>query len=289
MKKIVIIGSNGQLGHDIKKILSNTYEIVSLEHNNFSIENEELVQKKLKEISPEIVINTAAFHNLNLCEIDVQNAFLINSIALKYLSDTCNQIEATLVHFSTDYVFGGDSQRNSPYREKDFPYPIQIYGISKLAGENIIRQYCKKYFCIRVSGLYGKKGTRAKKFSNFVEMMIKLGRDAEKANEKLPSAMDQVLTFNPTVEVAKVVEKLIKTDAYGLYHATCEGQSSRFEFSQEIFKILDINVELVGVKSSYFSPKYNQPHYSVLDNEKLSDLGIEMPHWKPVLKKYLKD
>ncbi len=287
MEKIVIIGSNGQLGSDLKKILINEYKIITLEHSHFSIENEEIVYRKLKEILPKFVINTAAYHNLGLCEKYPQKAFLINSTAIKYLSDACNQIDATLVHFSTDYIFGGESNRNSPYNEDDIPNPIQIYGISKFAGEKILQLYCKKYYCLRVSGLYGKKGTQAKKYANFAEMMIKLGKDAEIKEERLPSVIDQVLTFNPTVEIAQVVKKLIKTNAYGLYHATCEGYSSRLEFSQELFKLMNIHVELFGVKSRYFNPTYEQPKFSALENRKLKKLGIKMPHWKSSLKKYL--
>ncbi len=287
MEKIVIIGSNGQLGSDLKKILINEYKIIPLEHSHFSIENEEIVYRRLKEILPKFVINTAAYHNVGLCEKYPQKAFLINSTAIKYLSDVCNQIDAILINFSTDYVFGGDSNRNLPYNEDDLPNPIQIYGISKLAGEKILHQYCKKFYCLRISGLYGEKGTQAKKYPNFVEMMIELGKNAEIKKEKLPSVIDQVLTFNPTVEIAQVVKKLMKINAYGLYHATCEGNSSRLEFSQEIFNLMDINVELFGVKSSYFNPTYKQPKFSALENGKLKKLGIKMPHWKSGLKKYL--
>lgn len=282
---IVVIGGSGQLGSDICRELEQNYEIKKLEHENFCVERPQDVYSTLLELEPEIIINTAAYHNVNLCERYPKKAFLINGIALKYLSDVCNNIDSTLVHFSTDYVFGGERERRIPYVETDKTAPLQIYGVSKVAGEQIIEAYCKRYFILRISGLYGIHGTSAKKYPNFVEMMISLGN---KAKDSMPSAKDQRLTFNHTVEIAKVVKKLVETDEYGLYHATCEGDSSRLEFTQEIFNLMGINTELKGVNSEYFDPNYEQPSYSVLENKKLKKLGIEMPHWKDALKDYIR-
>ena len=285
---MVIIGSLGQLGSDLKPYFEPNFKIHSLEWPEFKIENEKQVDTTLKRIKPEFVINTAAFHNLNECEKDPLQSFLVNAVAIKFLAESCNKIDATLIHFSTDYVFGSDRARNTPYVETDLTGPVQIYGNSKLAGERILNEYCNKSFCFRISGLYGIKGTNAKKYANFVEMMITLGKEAEKKGEKLPSAKDQTLTFNPTEEIAKVVGEVLKTDQYGLYHATCEGYSSRMEFVKTLFEIMDIKTEVFGVSSDYFNPVCEQPKFSALENRKLKKLGISMPHWKDALENYLK-
>lgn len=287
MEKAVIIGSNGQLGSDLKLVFSQDYEIIPLEHNQIKIEDEVNVNSVLKDLNPDLVINTAAYHNLNDCEINPGKSFQINSIAVKNLGEICSKIGAIFVHFSTDYVFGSDQSRSKPYIESDLTGPVQIYGVSKLAGEKLLDIYCERYFCFRISGLYGLMGTSAKKYPNFVEMMISLGKQAKKEGKKIPSASDQILTFNPTAEIAKVVHKTIKNSNYGLYHATCEGYSSREEFVRTLFDFMDINTEVYGVNSSYFNPGYAQPKFSALENKKLKKQKITMPHWRDALKNYL--
>ncbi|MHA1729438.1 MAG: SDR family oxidoreductase [Promethearchaeota archaeon] len=288
-EKVVVIGATGQLASDIIPALRTDYEIQELVWPEFCIENREQVEAVLSKSKPDYVINTAAYHNVKKCEENPQQSFLINSTAVKYLAEICNKIDATLIHFSSDYVFGGDESRYTPYTESDLAGPVQVYGVSKLAGEKILKAYCKKYFCFRISGLYGIKGAEAKKYANFVEMMITLGKKAEKKGEKMPSAQDQILTFNPTTEIVKVIKKVMqkKTAEYGLYHATCEGSSSRVEFVREIFKLMGIKTEVYGVNSDYFKPTYAQPKFSVLENTKLKNLEIFMPHWKDALKIYL--
>lgn len=287
MEKVLIIGSNGQLGSDIKNEISKSFEICTLEHKDFMVENQEQVNLKLTELKPAYVINTSAFHNTGACETNPQQAFLINATAVKYLSEACNKINATLVHFSTDYVFGADLTRKTPYLEEDTPGPVQMYGVSKLAGEKVISNYCQKYFCLRTSGLYGLKGTAAKKYPNFVEMMVDLGKKALEKGEKMPSAQDQVLIFNPTAVIAKAVHQLLKTTEYGLYHVVCNGFSSRMDFVKALFKYLDIKVDVFGVDSDYFKPTYAQPKFSALNNLKLQNLNIKMPLWNDALKSYL--
>nr|MDO8119165.1 NAD(P)-dependent oxidoreductase [Candidatus Sigynarchaeota archaeon] len=289
MAKIAIIGSNGQLGSDIKNLLAKDHSIIPLEHDKFFVENREVVSETLLELKPDIVINTAAFHNVASCEEQPQQSFLINATAIKYLSEACNAIDAALVHFSTDYVFGLDETRTKPYTENDLPGAIQVYGASKLAGEQILQSYCKKFYCIRVSGLYGLRGTRAKKYANFVEMMIALGLDAVKRQEKLPSAGDQTLIFNPTIEIANSVKFLLNKKDYGLYHVVCSGFSTRANFVRAIFEIMNIPAQVVDVDSAYFKPAYRQPRFSALDNGKILSLGMKLPNWRDALEKYLHD
>ena len=151
----------------------------------------------------------------------------------------------------------------------------------------LLQRYCKKYFCLRVSGLYGLKGTAAKKFPNYIEMMIYLGNKAVEKGESLPSAQDRVTIFTSTIEVAKAVEQLIQTDQYGLYHAACDGYPRRADFSRTLFQFLNMDVEVIGVNSDYFNPTYAQPKFSAMQDIKLNRLDIKLAHWKDALEMYL--
>ena len=280
--KIVVIGASGQLGSDIANHLNNKYDIIPLNHSDMSIENFDSSREILKKFSPDCIINTAAFHNVELCEVNPNDAFLINATAMKNLSIIANEINSILIQFSTNYVFGGEN-RLTPYTESDKTFPINMYGISKLAGEHIIQSYCNKWYIFRVAGLYGKTGTKAKKYKNFIDMMVKLSK-----NEKeLPSSNDEFFTFTSTSDLAKMIEFILPKDAFGLYHATNSGECSRLTFSKEVFRLLDIECKLKGVSKNYFPTKYKQPNYTVLNNDKLTNLGFRMSDWKQSLKEYI--
>lgn len=288
MEKIALIGSFGQLGSDLKIELQGAYQIFELNHDTFEITNKDQVQKVLTDLNPDYVINTAAYHNCGLCEVNPDLAFSINSSAIKYLVNICNSINATLIHFSTDYVFSGSCHLHRPYHEYDLPDPLQIYGLSKLCGERIIQMYCKRYFILRVSGLYGQHGCKQKKYANFVEMMITLGKETEAKHEKIPSAQDQFIIFNPTTIIAKMLHGLLSKADYGLYHAVCTGGCSRKEFTETIFNHLDIKTEVYGVNSDFFKPTYRQPNYSILDNTKIAhEITMRIPTWKEALVEFL--
>lgn len=287
-EKILVIGSKGQLGSDLLIALQDSYQIIELNHTQFQLEDKICVGLAMNIHKPDYVINTAAYHNPQLCEENPQEAFLINATALKYLSHVCNENNVTLIHFSTDYVFGKIG-RSEPYHETDFPYPIQIYGMSKLAGEQIVQQYCDRYYLFRTSGLYGLKGSTQKKYKNYVEMMIQLGKEALENKKALPCAMDQHILFNPTHLLAATIHQFLQHDhGYGLYHLTCDGESTRLQFVRELFKQLKMEVNLFGVPSSYFKPTYAQPLYSILSNDRLQEEGIKMPTWVEGLQSYLR-
>lgn len=285
MKKIALIGANGQLGSDIKEILSKDFEILPLTHQDIEITNIDNVNNVLEKISPNIVINTSAYHKVDEVEDNPEKAFLVNSIAQKNLAELCNKKNWTLVFISTDYVFGQDELRKKPYRETDTPGPINVYGVSKLAGEYFTQYICKKNFIVRVCGLYGKAGSSGKG-GNFVELMIKLGKEKGEVNV----VDDQVLTPTYTKNIAENLNELLKTDYYGLYHMTSEGQCSWWQFASEIFKLLKMKVRCNPVSSSHFPTRAKRPKYSVLKKENLSKINLnKMNNWKINLKMYLKE
>lgn len=282
MKKVVITGANGQLGTDIVKELSGEFEVVPLTHDDIEISDPECQRKVLEEINPDVLINTAAFHNVPKCEEEKDTAFRVNGYALKDLSMLCNKMGTYLIHISTDYVF--DGAKRKPYLEDDCPNPLNTYGISKLVGEYYVRNYAEDYAIVRVSGLYGLNPCRAKGGRNFVETMLYL---AEQGKE-IRVVDDQFITPTFTLDVAKQMKDIIKHHITGIIHCTNEGETNWYEFAREIFNISGKNPPLSRRKSDY-NVEIKRPSYSVLENGVLKENGINiMRHWKEALKEYLK-
>ncbi len=287
MKKIALIGANGQLGGDIVKVFSQDkfFEIVPLTQKEIDIIDREKTKTVLEEINPSLVLNTAAFHRVDEIEDNPLPAFTVNVIAEKFLAELCQRHRWELVYCSTDYVFGGDKKRQSPYKETDRPAPISTYGVSKLAGELVTSSFCQKHFIIRLCGLFGVTGAMGKG-GNFVETMVRLAK--EKGEVRVVN--DQILTPTYTKHIAKNLLTLLKTDHYNLYHMTAEGACSWYEFAREIFRLLKMRVKCLPVASDQFPTRARRPHYSVLENSNLKKLGLnQMEDWRVGLKEYLQE
>jgi dTDP-4-dehydrorhamnose reductase len=279
--KVMVIGAAGQLGSDLCRVLNaQGILVIPLVHSQLDVTDAERVEKAIASARPDVVINTAAFHKVDLCESEPARSFAVNAIGPWNLARACQRSDAVLVHFSTDYVFGGEQRR--PYSEDDLPGPISVYGVSKLAGECMIPFNCRRYFTIRTCGLYGIVGS-AGKGGNFVETMLK------KAAEGVPIRVvnDQRLTPTFTGDLAEVVAKLIHTKAHGLYHVTNEGECSWFEFAQKIFDLAGVTADLKPITTPEFYTPVQRPAYSVLSKAKLAGLGLCIPHWQDGLKRYL--
>jgi len=229
--KIALIGANGQLGSDLAKVLpARGHDLLPLTHADVEIADGESVAAMMQKHRPEIVLNMAAFHKVDVCEEEVEKTFAVNAYGVRNLALACRAHGATLVHMSTDYVFGGDRRRNVPYVETDMPAPINVYGVSKLAGEHLMRYLLDRYFIFRVSGLYGVAGSSGKG-GNFVELMLRLAREGK----DIRVVDDQRLTPTYTVDLAHQTAAVIETEQYGLYHATSQGDCTWYEFAAEIF------------------------------------------------------
>ena len=278
--KIAIIGADGQLGSDLVKSLQE-HKIFPLYYPNFDITKPDRARKALSHLKTEVVINTAAYHRVDEAEDNPQEAFRVNSIAVRDIAIICRDLNSALVHFSTDYVF--DGQKKDPYTEEDLPNPLNAYAISKLAGEHFVQYILDKYFVIRTCGLYGEAGCWGKG-SNFVDTLIAL----EKEGKPLKVVKDQRVTPTATAELAERVKELIGTNRYGLYHLTNEGECTWYEFAQAIFSIMDKKPDLIAVDSKSYGAKAKRPSYSVLDNRRAREIGLtEFSHWKDALKRYL--
>jgi dTDP-4-dehydrorhamnose reductase len=280
--KVAIIGSNGQLGTDLTEVLSQEHDVMGLTHSDVEIAEISNVKKVISSLKPEIVLNTAAYNLVAQADKEPAAAFQINATGPLNLAKVCDDLGIRLVHYSTDYVFDGKKQQ--PYTETDCPNPLNVYGGSKLAGEYFALNYSQKSYVVRVSGIYGKVPSRGKG-ENFITAMIKLSR--EKPEVRVVD--DEILTPTPTYHIATNTAALIKTDAFGLYHMTCEGECSWYEFAKEIWETLQIKTPLhrISVKDSPAMVK--RPSYSVLENGNLNKLGINaMPAWKEALLEFLK-
>lgn len=283
--RVVIIGASGQLGTDLVKTLHDDSDIhvFPLVHKDIEITDEQMVRKVLDAISPHIVINTSAYHRVDDCETHMDKAFLVNTLAQKKLADYCSQRNQTLVYISTDYVFGIDQKRKTPYEETDLPGPMNVYGLSKLTGEYFTRYICKKYFIVRSCGLFGNMGSSVKR-GNFIETILKLAKE----KRHLRVVDDQIVAPTYTVDLARQIHKLIKTENFGLYHASAQGACSWYEFAKEILRLTKTKAKLSPISSAEYPTPALRPSYSVLENQNLKkhDLDI-IPDWRIGLKNYL--
>jgi dTDP-4-dehydrorhamnose reductase len=283
--KIALIGSDGQLGTDIYKYFKNKgADIAGLTQKEIEVCDKNICISVLFEMKPDLIINTAAFHQVDVCEDEVLKTFEVNVGGVKNLAEICLEIDSALMHFSTDFVFGG-YVKNTPYSEDDCPAPISVYGISKLAGEYVIRYMLKKYYILRVCGLYGHAGSLGKGY-NFVELMIRLAKEGK----DIRVVNDQVLTPTSTKDVTEKLFEFIQKGKYGLYHMTSSGSCSWYEFACEIFKLSGLNPNISPTTSEEFVTKAKRPSYSVLDNRNLRKIGLkDMRHWKEALADYIEE
>jgi len=281
--KISVIGASGQLGSDVVSAFSAAGDIVeALTHDEVELSDAESVTRVLQKSRPQVIVNTAAMHHVERCELDPAKAYAVNAIGSRNLALASNELNALFIHVSTDYVF--DGTKRSPYHEGDVPLPLNAYGNTKLAGEHFTRSIASRHQVLRTSGLYGTKPCRAKGGMNFVELMLKLGR--EKGRVRVVD--DEFVTPTFTSELAEQIVSLSRSDCNGLFHATAEGSCSWFEFAREIFNIAGMEVRVEVPAPGEFVAKVPRPKYSVLENRYLKDLGLNnFRPWQEGLRNYL--
>jgi len=281
--KVAVIGANGQLGTDTARAFEESGdEVVALAHSDIEIADRDSVFAALRGMRPRIVVNTAAMHHVDNCEREPERAFAVNALGARNLALAARDIDALLIHVSTDYVF--DGAKTSPYVETDYPRPLNAYGNSKLAGEHFVECVAERYFVVRTSGLYGKAPCRAKGGRNFVELMLKLGRE----RGEVRVVDDERVSPTNTRELARQIVALSRSDAYGLYHATAESSCSWHEFAQAIFALSQTTVNVKVASPDEFPAKTPRPKYSVLENRALKLAGLNtFGTWEEGLCDYL--
>jgi dTDP-4-dehydrorhamnose reductase len=284
--KVLVIGAEGQLGTDVCGAFEDA-ELCRAGKNSgdvrVDIACEAEVQKLIADdFGPDIVVNTAAFHNVPLCEEEPAAAYAANATGAKHLGTACQRAGARLIHVSTDYVFGNGGNR--PYQESDREAPLSAYGASKLAGEHLVAAECENHCIVRSSGLYGAAPCKAKGGRNFVQLMLHLA--AERGEVKVVT--DERVSPTYTVALAKQIRVLAEKAEPGLYHATCSGECSWHEFARAIFDETGTEVKLLEGTSADFPSPVRRPDYAVLENKSLQDQGLDiMPPWRDALIEYL--
>ena len=281
--KVAIIGANGQLGSDLVACCAKeAIPVVALTHAEVEIAAMESVRHALAEANADVIINTAAMHNVESCEREPLQAYQINALGARNLAMIATERNAKLCHVSTDYVFNG--KKSFPYTENDAAIPLNVYGNTKLAGEGFVLAQEGKSFVVRTSALYGKSRCRAKAGNNFVELMLKLGAE----RDEVRVVDDEFVSPTPTEDLARQILALIKTETYGLFHATTEDSCSWYQFAQAIFELSEARARLKVAGSNEFPAKVPRPKYSVLENQGLKRHGLNrMPDWLVGLKRYL--
>lgn len=283
MKKILLIGKDGQLGGEIVKDASAfSFKIFPFNKEELNVTNELQVKEKIEAIKPDILINTSAYHVVAACEDNPLEAMAVNFVAVAKMAKLCKKYDIKFVTYSTDYVF--DGEKGTPYKENDKPNPLQIYGISKLAGEYAaLNLYSKGTLVIRTCGLYGGEKGSPEKGGNFVLNILKEAQD----KKIIEVSSEQIVSPTYAGDLSKATLKLLNSKGKaGIYHLVNKGHCSWYEFSKEIFKLAKIEKRLKPIDRSGLSRRVKRPKFSALKNIKAKILGIELPFWQEGLKSY---
>ncbi|HZY85294.1 MAG TPA: dTDP-4-dehydrorhamnose reductase [Gemmataceae bacterium] len=274
--RYAVLGAAGQLGRDLCPRLPG--EVVALARDRADLTKPDALRATLDEVAPEVVVNCAAYNLVDRAESEPPAAFAVNAWGVRELALWCRKRGRLLVHFSSDYVFGLDESRRTPWAESDAPGPVSVYGLSKLAGEYLVRSTCPDHLVIRTCGLYGVWGSGGKG-GNFVETMLRLAREGR----PLRVVADQVCAPSYTADVADAAVALLTAGKQGLFHVTNAGSCSWHEFARAIFELTGVSANLTSITSAEYGAAARRPAYSVLTSEGLSPLRP----WREALAAYL--
>jgi len=283
--RTLLIGSRGQLGSDCAQVFGDC-ELNCADREGASITLDLAdgfaVHSLVDDLRPELVINTAAAHNVPACEQDPATAFAVNASGVFHLARACNTVGARLLHISTDYVFGDG--HDAPLTEAALPAPLSVYGASKLAGEHLARANCADTLIVRSAALYGAAPCLAKGGMNFVRLMLHLAA----TKPELRVVTDEITTPTSTAALARQLRVLAERGTPGVYHITCKGSCSWHDFAKTIFAKTGTQTTLLPATCADFPSPVRRPRYSVLDNAKARAQGLDiMPHWEDALDTYL--
>jgi dTDP-4-dehydrorhamnose reductase len=277
--RAIVTGSAGMLAKDLIPCLQNRgHEVIAPPEDKLDITNLKVVRTAVDNFSPELIINCAAYTNVDEAEKQEHQAIIVNGLGVQNLCILCQEHDIPLVHFSTDYVF--DGTKAGPYTICDRTNPINAYGRSKLLGEKYILWLLSKFYLLRTSWLFGLQG------KNFIETMLEIGQ----RQKQVSVVTDQKGCPTWTRHLAEATVALIETSRYGIYHVTNSEPTTWFDFTKEIFRLAGMSTEVLPVTSEQFPRPAKRPSNSVLDPFPLKEvLGRGMPSWKAALKEYLSE
>jgi len=276
-QNVIVTGGTGQLGQCLNDLVfkqDQNFNYIFLGRTDLDFTNQEQTKSVFEQYQPVYCINCASYTAVDNAEEEQDQAFENNTFAVKRLAAICVEYKTTLIHISTDFVFNGDS--SIPLTEELATNPVNVYGLSKLKGEQEIQKVMEQYFIIRTSWLYSEKA------NNFVKTMLKLAQ----TRDQLTVIYDQVGTPTYAMDLANVILIIIKNNltSYGLYHYSNEGVASWYDFAKAVFEFAEVDVNVLPVASSAFITKAKRPHYSVLDKTKIKTaLEIDIPYWRDSL------
>jgi dTDP-4-dehydrorhamnose reductase len=279
--KVAVIGSTGQLGQDLLRVFGE--EAVGFAHKDLDVTDEESVASAIRSAEPDWVLNTAAFHRVDDCELDPTLTFAVNTIGALNVARAAADIGGGVVFYSTDYVFGGEErERDHPYTEGDSPQPLSVYGVSKVAGEQLVMQANERHLVVRSAGLYGTATSR--KGWTFPELMLNKAR----TDGIIRVVTDQVLSPTFTADLAQKTKELIEHKAAGLFHLTNAGECSWFEFAQGALDIARVEAKMEPIGTAQLQQRARRPSYSALATARLGEMGLSpLRPWKEALSDYL--
>lgn len=278
--KILLFGGSGQLGSEIVRQWADK-AIVAPSSSEVNVDDRLAVSGLIERVSPDLVINCTAFHNVDQCEIEPERAFTTNSLAVFGMARACAEAGSVFVTFSTDYVFSGKLGRE--YTEQDETGPLSAYGVSKLAGEHLAFLARAKSFVVRTCGVYGTRVSSSKGYT-FIDRILTQAR----ASEVVRVVCDQVVSPSYVGSIALALRDLLRTERYGLYHMVNAGPVTWFDFATEILRQAGIDHPVEPVSTHHWPSKVHRPAYSALANVNLSSLGIDMPDWREGIAAYLR-
>ncbi|MBW3605148.1 MAG: dTDP-4-dehydrorhamnose reductase [Actinobacteria bacterium] len=271
----MVTGASGQLGRALVEAYADA-DVVALTHADMDIADEAAVRSAVREHEPDLVLNAAAYTAVDLCEHDPEPAWRTNATGPWALGRACALWDVPIVHFSTDYIFDGTSDR--PYTEFDAPNPQSVYGRTKLAGEQLLRQTARRHFIVRTSWLHGAGS------ANFLSTMLRLGR--QRGEVRVVADQRGSPTFTP--DLAAAVRALAATDRYGTYHLTNAGACTWFELATAAYELAGLDVTCEPIDTATFGASAPRPANSVLDNRMAQLAGVApMPTWKDALPAWL--
>jgi dTDP-4-dehydrorhamnose reductase len=283
LKRVAVVGSTGQLGSDVVQVLSNAgrYEVTALPRGRMDVTDRESVTRALAGSHFDVVVNCAAFTRVDECEDRPDEALLVNARGAYEVVRACGQARALCVFFSTDYVFSGE--KGSSYTEEDCPAPVNVYGISKLAGELLVQEAASRWLILRIASVFGKSGNPGKG-GNFVETIL------SKARSGGPVQVVNDMWMSPayTMDVARALDGLIQADVAGLYHGANAGRCTWFEFACEAVRMVGLDAKVEPISSDHYLSRARRPRDSSMQSSRIEQtLGRSMPFWQDALEAYL--
>jgi dTDP-4-dehydrorhamnose reductase len=280
--RAAVIGSTGQLGQDLMRAFGE--ETVGLTHQDLDVTDGVGVASAMHSLRPDWVLNTAAFHRVDDCETNPALAFAANALGAFNVARAAADVGAGVVFFSTDYVFGGEErERDNPYEEGDEVQPLNVYGISKAAGEQLVMQANARHVVVRSAGLYGTATSR--KGWTFPELMI----NKAKTDGMVRVVSDQALSPTFTADLAQKTKELVEEEASGLFHLTNAGECSWFEFARAVFDLAGVEVEMEPIETGETQRRARRPSYSALRTTRVPEAGLSpLRPWEEALDAYLR-